>query len=233
MDLNQAKAMFANMGEAKVKSGREDIAEGRYWVLMRAIANEKTRDFRPYTLIKATVILPLCDGMGRTPDSDLFEGSPAGTGAEWIYMFNDYFASNMKGLIVTCLGITPEELKQMEASMTKDEINAEFFQYMLAATGEEVNETTNQVVKTGDGVFDNTTVIEINVKKTDPIPSNDNDDDKKDKKKGKPFTNIYPNRKVPLAEVAEKLTEEQISLYFHSFENFTALFEAEMAEAEG
>lgn len=226
MDINQARAMFGAMGEAKVSSGREDVAEGRYWVLMNSIANQQTRDFRPFTAIKTTIILPLCDGVGRTPDSEIFEGSPAGTHCEWAYFINDYFASNMKKLIVTALGITDEQLKEMESSMTKDQINAEFFEYMMAATGEQPNENTKQLEKIQDGIFDNTTVIEVNVKKSDPIPSGD-DDDSKGKKK-KPFTNVYPNRKVPLEEVAGKLEESQLGLYFGSVENFTALLEAEL-----
>ena len=218
MDINEAKTMFANMGTAAVQGTRELIQEGRYLVLMNSIQNEKTRKLQNLTAMKTTVVVPLYDSAGRTPDSDAFEGSPAGSHLEWASFFNDYYASNMKSIIVTCLGMSEAELKSMEQEMTSDQINSEFFDYMLHATGSEVKD--GNVVRTKDGVFDNSVVIEVNVKHNMPIP-------KEGEKAKKPYVNVYPVKKIPLMDLVDKLGEDGIIRFFGSLENFETLAAAD------
>lgn len=223
MNLNEAKQMFDGLGTADVNRGRGKIEPGKYWILMRSIENKKSREMKPFVACQGTVILPLCDAMGRDPSSEMFEGSPPGSTADWAIFFNDYFASRVKTVIVTCLGMSEEDLKAQEATMSKDARNDEFFQYMLAATGETVNEAGTDTIKTQPGIFDNCTVIEIRVWVSEPKPVPEGETPKKS------FTNIVPVAKISLEEVAEKVSEEHIIMFFGSVDAFTKLYEAEEA----
>ena len=222
MNINRAQAMFGGMAAAKISHGREDLEEGRYVVLLQSILNmESTITFKPYIKFNGVVLYPLCDGANRTPDMDAFGGSPAGSSAEWVVNQSLYFKNEIKTTIVRCLGMTEDTIKEMEKGMTQEEINAEFFQYCLAMTGEEVQ--GSETVRTGPGIFDNTTTVEIRAVKTEAKPKANAEDNKP----GKVYTNVRVLRKVPLSEVAEKATEAMISQAFGSFDNFANLLEAE------
>lgn len=225
MNINRAKQMFGNMAKASVSHGREELQEGRYAVLVQKVENKETRKFVPYTAFRGVVLWPVCDGVGRLPDAELYEGSPKGSMADWASFYSDYYASNIKTFIATCLGLTMEDLKAQEKNMSEAEINDQFFQYCLAMTGEEVR--GEETVKTGPGVFDGSVVIEVRVTKSTPVPKKGDDED--DDKVKKAFTNVHPNRRIPLSEVATRLTEEEIAIYFGSLENFATLMEAEEA----
>lgn len=223
MSLNRAKTMFGGMAQAAVHAGREDLQDGRYAVLMQKVENKESRKCVPFTAFSGTVLWPICDGMGRLPDSDMFEGSPAGSEADWANFMSDYFASNIKTFIVTCLGMTSEDLKSQQKGMSNAEIEDEFFGYCLAMTGSEVQ--GEDIVRVGPGVFDGTTVIEVQVRRSEVIPTDDGKPPKK------PFVNINPKAKIPLTEVATKMAEDEIAIYFGSFENFAKLVEDEEALA--
>ena len=223
MSLNRAKQMFGNMAQASVNTGREDLQDGRYAVLMQKVENKETRQCKPYTAFRGVVLWPICDGMGRLPDAELYDGSYAGSSADWANFMSDYFASNIKTFICICLGMTNDELKAQQKGMSNAEIEDEFFGYCLAMTGSEVQ--GEDIVKVGPGVFDGTTVIEVQVRRSEAIPTEDGKPPKK------PYVNINPKAKIPLTEVAAKMSEDEIAIYFGSFDNFAKLVEDEEALA--
>ena len=176
MNINRAKQMFGGMAAASVSHGREELEEGRYVILLQSVTNEESRKYQPYMAFNGVVLYPLCDKAGREPTSELYEGSGTGAQAAWAVFSNDFFASKVKTILVTCLGLEESDLKTMEKEMTPSEIDKEFFEYCLAMTGEEVQGT--ETVRVRPGIFDNTTTVEIRVTKTEAMPKKDDDENK-------------------------------------------------------
>lgn len=223
MPLNRALSMFGGMSNASLSQSREDMEEGKYVVLLHSLQNmESQKDFKPYMKIEGTILYPICDGNNRTPDMDMFFASAPGAPAEWVVFGGLYFHKEVAGILTKCLGISVEEFEEMKKSKSKEEFDKEFFEYCLEMTGEEIQ--GSETVRTRAGCFDNTTAVEIRVTKSLPKPKAN----PADNKPGTVYTNARVLRKVPLAEVAEKLEEADVIKYFGSVGHFSDLVVSEV-----
>ena len=223
--VNMAQAMFEQLAVASASGAREDVNEGMYAMLIQSMtADTSKKTGQIFYPIKGVVLWPISDGADRPPESDLFSASPKGSDIGWAVFQNIYFGRNVIELLSICLEITAEEMQAEEKSMSPDEKLVHRAAMWNAAIGYE--QQGGVYVKAGAGCFDGTTVIRVKAVKSDAVP-------KADGKQGKVYTNIYPKSKIPLSEVAAKLSEDEIARYFGSIDNFCALVEAEEALAEG
>lgn len=204
MDINRAKQLFGDMGKLEMPSGNY-IKEGTYQVLINKVEEALSRKKAQFIKATATVLVPISDGRGRKPKDPEYDGHYKGEEIGLAFFFGDRFNRDFSPFIVACMGLNAAEAKAM-----KEDDLMEVLAEVVRAEGQ-----------TDPGLFDGNVVIEMRGVRSNPVP------DKKDPTKLKTFVNERYDKKVPLADIADKLDEEDMARYFGSFENFVALMEAE------
>ena len=203
MDINRARQLAGDM--KKLENGfASRLKPGVYTVLFGKIEEATVRATKaPMLRATATVIVPQEDEFNRKADEDGYEGHFKGEEISWTYFFGDYFNTEFGPFLIAGLGLSPSEA----ADMDSDTIMATFADVVRDSGSNE------------RGILDGTAALELTVRRGAP---------KKNEETGemKPgFVSIKQYRHVPIAELADKLSEDDLVRYFGSMENFLALAE--------
>lgn len=206
MNIEQARALMSGFNKLET-SNRNDVKPGTVQVLINSVELATSRKFVPYIQAKATVLVPVCDGKGRKPGSDGYEGHLKGDPISFCFFFGDRFNRDFSPFLCAALDFSPEAAKGLSS--------------------EEVQELATSVLKCEgqpQGVLDGTTVIEMKGVESAPVK------DPKDPTKVRTYVNTRFTGHVKLASLADKLDESDVARFFGSAERFMELVAAEDAE---
>jgi hypothetical protein len=212
-------ARFKGMADVPVSSRLPDLRDGDGWFLLDSVDMKDNRDGGYRLAFAYTCLKGLTDG-----------GNVKGDKVGSVIHGKSYFQKEFKQFLFAASGINPEREDELVENLCPKNDNptlddAQRHRYVwesalpLMACGRDAEGN-----KTGAGCFDGQVVLllhavtkkgkETAVKGPDgnwvPVP-------------GKPFTNVYFRGNVPLAKVAEELSEADIARFFGSMDKFAQM----------
>lgn len=205
MDINRARQLAGDMKKLETGSSAR-LKPGVITVLFNKVEEFIKRDTKaPMLRAAATVIIPKEDEFGRGPQDTDYEGHYKGEEVSWVYSFNDYFNKEFGPFLIAGLGLSSGDA----SAMGEDEI-LETFASVVRENG-----------SADRGIFDGCVALELTIRRG--AAKKEVVDGKETGKMRPGFVSIRQYRNVPLSDLAESLSDEDIVRYFGSVDAYAEL----------